>query len=238
MPALKLLEMPPDVIRRRVMFALELLDPVTGRVVGDGVRPSVAGLAAPIKGQGGRFVWLDVDPPAQRQIMVDLVVDNRMYAAPGAPIQFSVDANDGKTAPAALLRRRELAITSSYVPPDGMTGAAGMVVEDAASGTALAGIEIAFACRYAGNQIFVAARNAVSDGGGAFSVFADDLGDIVPDPAPPAMAAGDISAWLEVTRPGAPAVLRYTGFLPLRLGRWTQLREALRWADLNNNPPQ
>jgi hypothetical protein len=237
MPGLQLLEMPPGKIQRRVMFALELLDPVTGRAVRDGLKPSVAGLPAPMKGPGGRFVWLDLDPPAQRQISVDLVIDNRMYGPPDTPIQFTVEANDGKSDPAAFLHRHKLSITSNYVPPDGTTGATGMVVEDAATKAPLADLQIAFACRYAGNQVFVAARKAISDAGGAFSIFADDMGDIVPDPAPPTAAGGDISAWLEVTRPGNPAELRYTGFLPLPLGRWTQLRKALLWAELNNNPP-
>jgi hypothetical protein len=237
MAGLQLLEMPPDVVRRRVMFALEFIDPVTGRVVGDGLVPRVKNLSPPFQAPGGRFVWLDVDPPAQRQIHVDLTIRNPMYAPPSDPIDFTAEANDGSVEPAILLQQWTLTITPRYVPPAGITSAVGMVVENAASKAPLAGIELSLALLHTGNQVFVGARKAVSDAGGAFTAIADGLGDIVPDPAPPT-ESGDIRAWLAVTRPGAPPVQRFTNFLPLRLGRLTQLRETVRWAELNNNPPQ
>lgn len=237
MAGLQLLEIPRDTIRRRVMFALEFLDPVTGRVVGDGLVPKAAGLSAPLQAPGGRFVWRDVDPPAQRDIVIDLAIRNPMYGPPADPIEFTIDPNDGQAEPAALLRQVTLTITPLYVPPDGLTSAVGMVVEDAATQAPLPGIALSLAFVHSGDQVFAAPRKAVSDAGGAFTAIADGLGDIVPEPAPPA-AGGDMLAWLAVTRPGTPPVQRFTDFLPLRFGRLTQLREAIRWAELHPNPPQ
>jgi hypothetical protein len=50
---------PPDVLARRVLFAVELIDPVTQSIVWRGLRVTPAGLQAkPIVNRSGRFVWL------------------------------------------------------------------------------------------------------------------------------------------------------------------------------------
>src|SRR5215204_2570315 len=60
----------PDEVKRRVMFALELVDPVTGRLAFEDMIVTAPGFAPPVRSASGRFVWIDVDPPAQRTVKV------------------------------------------------------------------------------------------------------------------------------------------------------------------------
>jgi hypothetical protein len=128
---------------------------------------------------------------------------------------------------------RALRPTGLYEPPEGMTGVAGWLVEDR-NKVAVPGAEISLAFRHAGNQIFVSGYKAVSDAEGRFVAVANDLGDVVPDPAPPGSDAG-ILAWLVAARPQSPS--RFSGFLPLRSGRLARIAAPLQWKDLKATPP-
>ncbi len=55
-----------DPVRRRVMFVLELADPLTGALAGPAMSARVEGLAAPERTSAGQFAWRDVDPPTCR----------------------------------------------------------------------------------------------------------------------------------------------------------------------------
>lgn len=228
----------PDLaIARRAMFALEFIDPVTGRIVGDGLRPSVDGLPAPRKGQSGRFVWLEDGAPVERDITVKLAIDNPMYGQPTQPsdLTFTVPANDASVPPSALLKRFTLSLSARYFPPEGVTGVTSMIVEAVNDATPLTDAAFALCVLHDEDQRFTSNREVRCDGGGAFIAFVDDLRDIVPQPAPKDLD-GDILGWLRVTRPESQA--RFTKFLPLRRGRMTQLRERIVWAELHEQTPE
>lgn len=239
MPASLSREVDIDTIGRRVMFALELVDPVTRRLVSKGIKPSIAGMPPPLKGPGGRFVWLETEVPARRDIKVELEISNSMFGMPSAQdLTFpGVPANDDTVRPDALLRRVELPLSSHYVPPDGITGVASIVVEDGPRSAPLAGLGCALCFIHDHDSRFTSKRIAVSDGAGGFTAFADDLDDIVPRPTPP-KEAGDVYAWLRLTRPAEGGAVRFSGFLPLRRGRLTQLREPVSWATATAQPPE
>jgi hypothetical protein len=53
------LQKEPDVLRRRVLFAVGLVDPLTGQFISSGIKVSVDGLVRPpIVNRTGYFVWL------------------------------------------------------------------------------------------------------------------------------------------------------------------------------------
>jgi hypothetical protein len=234
MPAIEPNEPGADRVARRVMFALEFLDPVTGRVVRDGLRPSVSNLPPPLKGQTGRFVWFETDAPAQRNIVVNLTIENPMYGPPApADLSFTIPPNDDHTGPGLLMKQVKLNVTHRYVPPAGVTGVASIVIEDADFSAVIAGATCAVAFFHDGNLVFTSSRIATSAESGEFVAFADDVGDIVPRPSGKTQA-GDILGWLKVSRNNQ---VKYTGFLPLRRGRLTQLREPISWANLLAQAP-
>ena len=68
----------PDEVKRRVMFALELVDPVTGRLAFADMVVTAPGFAPPVRSASGRFVWIDVDPPAQRTVKVTATSKRRI----------------------------------------------------------------------------------------------------------------------------------------------------------------
>ena len=102
------MEAPPwpahaDEVKRRVMFALQLVDPVTGRLAFEDMIVTAPGFARQIGSASGRFVWIDVDPPAQRTVMVKAASKRRIFA----PLEkaFEVPARDaGVTAADSVSR--------------------------------------------------------------------------------------------------------------------------------------
>jgi hypothetical protein len=236
MPAIEPNDPVADRIARRVMFALELLDPVTKAVVRDGVTPSVAGLSSPLKGHTGRFVWFETGVPVKRDIVLSLAIENPMYAPPdAAKLKFSIPANDGHASPGLFLRQVELKITAAFVPAEGITGVASMIIETAGVPTPVVGAKSTLAFLHDEGQVFRTASVATTDENGAFVAFADDVDDIVPQMSSKDQA-GDILAWLEISRGNNSP--KYTGFLPLRRGRLTQLRKAISWTSLVDDPPK
>lgn len=227
-----------DNISRRVMFALEFLDPVTKRIVTEGLQPSIAGFSPPLKGHNGRFVWLEESEPAQRDLAVTLAVSNPMYGQPDIEdLQFDdVPPNDGQTRPERLLERVELPISPNYVPPDGLIGVRSMLIDAEESGVPIPKARCMLAFFHDGEQRFTSERVAITDERGAFAALADDLDDIVPRASPPG-SDGNLLGWLAVDRSDDLEPIKFTGLLPLFRGRMTQLRRPISWAALNEGPP-
>jgi len=220
-----------DRTQRRVMFAMDFRDPVTQRTVTDGLQVAAEGLGPPVRARSGLFVWFDLDPPAQRQIRVTATSTNNFYLPYDEVITTPEHVPN---IPASSLRMpRLLRPTGLYEPPEGLTGAAGWLVEDDALAP-VADAEVAIAFRHASNQDFISAYLAATDAAGGFVAVASDLGDVRPDPAPPG-AEANILGWLVVTRPSLPP--RFTSFLPLRAGRLVRLAAPLLWKDLENQSP-
>jgi hypothetical protein len=220
-----------DRLERRVMFAMDFRDPVTRLPVAEELKVAAEGLGPPVRAPSGLFVWFDLDPPAQRQVKVTAISTRKRYA----------DFEEVITAPehvpdipaSSLVMPRALRPTGLYEPPEGMTGVAGWLVEDEHK-VPVPGAEISLAFRHAGNQDFVSAYRAVTDSDGRFVAVANDLGDVVPDPAP-AGSEARILGWLEIGREGET---RYSAFQPLRTARLARVAAPFLWASLDSAPPQ
>lgn len=79
------LQKEPDLLRRRVLFAVGLVDPLTGEFVSSGMRVSVDGLLRqPIVNRTGYFVWL-VEGDA-RPSEVRVVPDGAPYESETVPV--------------------------------------------------------------------------------------------------------------------------------------------------------
>jgi len=220
-----------DRTQRRVMFAMDFRDPVTRLPVTQGLQVAAEGLGSPVRARSGLFVWFDLDPPAQRQIRVTAISTSNAYLPYEEVI--TAPAHVPNIPASSLCMPRTLRPTGLYEPPEGLTGAAGWLVEDEALAP-VADAELAIALRHAGNQDFVSTYLAAADAAGGFVAVANDLGDVRPDPAPPG-AEANILGWLVVTRPSLPP--RFTGFLPLRAGRLVRLAAPLLWKDLATQSP-
>ena len=220
-----------DRTQRRVMFAMEFRDPVTRLPVTDGLQVAAEGLGAagPCALRPVRLVRSRSAGAAPDQ------GDRHLHEQSYLPYDEVITTPEHVVGiPASSLRMpRVLRPTGLYEPPEGLTGAAGWLVEDEAMAP-VADAELAIAFRHAGNQDFVSTYQAAADAAGGFVAIANDLGDIRPDPAPPG-ADANILGWLVVTRPSLPP--RFTGFLPLRAGRLARLAAPLLWKDLATLSP-
>ena len=123
----------PDVIERRVLFAVELIDPVTQRLVSDGIAVSAAGVSGmPIRSRSGRFVWLVEGSAWPTAITV---------TATGAP--FAAHRQAGPPPPAdiasatAAERRVRIVLrpTPAYPFDTGLTLVRGILREQPGSGS-------------------------------------------------------------------------------------------------------
>jgi hypothetical protein len=220
-----------DRLERRVMFAIEFRDPVTRLPVTEELKVVAEGLAPPVRAPSGLFVWFDLDPPAQRQIKVTAISTRKKFADFDEVIIAPEHVRDIPAS--SLVMPRALQPTGLYEPPEGMTGVAGWLAEDGHK-VAVPGAEISLAFRHAGNQVFVSAYKAVTDADGRFVAVANDLGDVVPDPAP-AGSEARILGWLEIRRGGET---RYSAFQPLRTARLARVAAPFFWASLDSAPPQ
>lgn len=107
--------------RRRVLFALELLDPVSLQPVSDGVRVTTTGLVGrPIRNSSGQFVWLEegATPLRVRVDPQDLPYEFEDRAAPLPP---------------ARLLRIVLRPAPGYAVDSGVTAVSGSLYESVAS---------------------------------------------------------------------------------------------------------
>jgi hypothetical protein len=97
---------------RKVMFALELIDPVSFELVSDGVAVTATGLARqPIVNHGGQFVWL-----------AEAATPLRVQVDPGA-LRYEAEDLPAPLPPARLLRV-VLRPRPGYVVPGGVTAVA------------------------------------------------------------------------------------------------------------------
>jgi hypothetical protein len=132
----------PELSRRRVLFAVALVDPVTGARVSRDVRVIADGLSGqPIISHSGFFVWLAEG--AARPNSVRVVPDGAPYrpatvAVPALPDPPPEDP--GQASPVVDSTQRLLRIvlrpSDAYPFPDGVTLLYGRLLETAAAGAA------------------------------------------------------------------------------------------------------
>lgn len=107
-----------EAFRRRVLFAVELLDAVTLTRVTEDVRVVAEGLEGrPIVNASGHFVWLDEDFAQLRKVTVD---------PKKLPYQFTERSAAEITRPLTTI---ELAPRAHYAFAGGMTGVRGALIE-------------------------------------------------------------------------------------------------------------
>lgn len=116
----------PEEFKRSVLFAVELIDPVTREIVFRGVRVIAAGLSGkPIINRSGRFVWLREGDVRPSSITVDPGRESYAPATVSAP-QFPADLDDATEAQRLL--RIQLIPARAYVFPDGITAVRGRLL--------------------------------------------------------------------------------------------------------------
>lgn len=217
---------PDKPVERWVMFAVEFLDPITGFRVAEGLRPRVQNLPPPLVNRSGRFVWRLDTSPEKRSIHMDLEIENRMYGPPADPLDFDIEANDGTTPPAMLLKSFTLTTTALYRPPDGMTAAAGRLVKGGGSKDPLPGVEIFIETAHdAGTATFASSHTARTDARGEFVAVLAGLTHEKLDLH--ASESGALDAWLTL-KSGAASLSR-NPVPALRRGRLTYLNTPLKW---------
>lgn len=222
--------MPPaalmEQVSRKVVFALELLDPITGLAVTCGIAPSIPGLPPANATPSHRFVWRDDGPPQARQVDVALEIANPQYLPPSAALQFNLPANDGTASPATLLRQASLRTTALYQPPEGAMAVIGTLREGNGSTTPIADAEITVEISHSGGTgQHQSSHTAITGSNGDFIAVLAGLTDEVPDPEPG--APGAIAGWLRVRTPAGTKLRAIDP--PLRPGRTTALRSPVKW---------
>lgn len=107
--------------RRRVLFAIELLDAVTLSRVTQGVKVSADGLhGKPMVNASGMFVWLDEDINQLEKIVID----------PTTLPYESLEVEPAQVRPLPALTTIQLQPRVDYVFAPGITGLRGTLVED------------------------------------------------------------------------------------------------------------
>ena len=123
-----------DRLNRRVLFAVELIDPVTQVMVYRGVSVRAAGLEAkPIVSHSGRFVWLEEGTAWPEAITVDTgrlpFVPHVAVPPPRPPDLLTATAEERRV-------RISLRPTLAYPMDDGITVIRGALFESASPGAA------------------------------------------------------------------------------------------------------
>ncbi|MEH2530782.1 hypothetical protein V1277_002841 [Bradyrhizobium sp. AZCC 1588] len=129
----------PDLLRRRILFAVALVDPISGALVSEGVRVEADGLVGkPIVNRSGHFVWLAEG--AARPNAVTVTPENRPFEPetrnvapipdPPAedPLQPAIPIDQTARRLRILLRP-----TPAYPFPDSVTQLHGRLQETAAA---------------------------------------------------------------------------------------------------------
>lgn len=123
-----------DPLDRRVLFAVELIDPVTRATVYQGVSVRAAGLIArPILSRSGRFVWLEEGTAWPDAITVDtgrLPFAPHVAAPPPRPSDLSTAGAEDRRV------RISLRPTVAYPIEEGTTAIRGRIFDSAAAGSA------------------------------------------------------------------------------------------------------
>jgi hypothetical protein len=227
-----------DHVVRKVMLALEFVDPLSGMPVTRGLKVTVQGLGAPQRVTAARFIWLLKGEPAAQDIVVEAVSTDLRFRDLTATI--AVPANDGETKPAALRKPLLLEPTGLNLPPAGMTSVGGMLIDDNDPPGGIADAKVTIQLRDIGTQTFTASYTAVSDPRGGFVAAAPDFHKAAPTPAPPPVPGGppapegSVVGWLEIRKGG---VTHYTAPLALRPGRLLRLPAPLQLSTLSQAPP-
>lgn len=230
----------PDIIKRRVMVALELVDPVTGRLAGADMRVSGPGFAVPSITRAGQIVWTDPQPPLDpadpapppdRQLAIEAVARQGQYAAYARTLTLPVRPKD---VPPPVYRDT-LVPTGLYRPPPGRLAAAGMLIDAAATRQPILGAKV---------RIWLQSRNdaaaldsnyeAISDARGGFVTVVGDLAGDAPMPQKPPAPDGALVGWIAFT---VGASTRHSPLLPLRQSRLFQAPAPFVWATLAAAPP-
>lgn len=218
-----------DVVRRRAMFAIEFRDPVSGALAGEAMVASAKGLAPPRLTRAGQLVWLDVEPPAARQVEIRAEARRKQFAPYAATIAVPARA------PQAAMHVEQVTLvpTGLYEPPDGRLAAAGMLVDGARLPIAGAGVRLMLR---ATDDLapLLSDHQALTDERGGFVAVDGDLAGETPLRASPPGPEGGLVGWLEVT---VAAVTRHTPLLPLRKARLFRIPAPLVWTDLLAAPP-
>ena len=215
-----------DVIPRRAMFVLELIDPVTGSPAGAALDASAKGLRAPSLTQAGQFVWLDLDPPAERDIAIRAVARAGDYA-PWQGVR-TVPARVTGQPPTVL--RELLQPTGTYRPPDGRIAAAGMLIADKTARQPIAGAEVVLVLD--ADTLGAEMRSsliAITDTRGGFVAVGTGFLDRVPLPAPRPAPDGSVTGRVEVTWQNTTRSRPVT----LRAGKLNYLSDPLIWGEPN-----
>lgn len=230
----------PDTVKRRVMVALELVDPITGRLAGPDMRISGPGFATPSVTRAGQIVWTDPQPPLDpgaptappdRKLAVGAIANGGQYAPYARTLTLPVRP---KNVPPPVYRDT-LVPTGLYQAPPGRLAAAGMLIDAAASRAPVAGAVI---------RIWLQSRNdaaaldgnyqAISDDRGGFVTVVGDLAGDAPMPQKPPSPDGAVVGWIAFT---LGAITRHSPLLPFRQGRLYRAPAPFVWAVLAAAPP-
>jgi hypothetical protein len=132
----------PELVRRRVLFAVALVDPVTGARVSRDVRVFADGVSGPpIVNRSGLFVWLAegaARPKTVRVVPKGAPFGPETVAVPALPDPPPDDSSQPsmRVDPAQRLLRIVLRPTDGYAFPDGVTLLHGRLLETATPGAA------------------------------------------------------------------------------------------------------
>jgi hypothetical protein len=223
-----------DNVRRRVMFALELADPITRRLVGKEMTVTAPGYAPPLQSPSGRYVWLDINPPAQRTIKLQAVSKHGVFGT--LDEEFDVPPHLPNMPASALLKRFELTPTGLYEPPVGMIAAAGMLIDSASSRAPVAGAAVRIQLRrQSDSNILTSDYAGRTDSRGGFVAVMPDLGDQRPLAVPAPAPEGGIVGWLRFDWPGGP--IRFSELQDFRNGRQLRVPAPLVWDELRSSVP-
>ncbi|MFN7398625.1 MAG: hypothetical protein ACK5SX_06065 [Sandaracinobacter sp.] len=215
-----------DLKLRRAMFVLELVDPVTNRPVGASFEARAKGLRPPGLTQAGQLVWIDVDPPAQR----DVAISARALAGDYAPWDtVQTVAKRIKDQPPTLIRHN-LQPTGAYRPPDGRIAAAGMLIDDKTVRAPIAGATVLLVLD--SDTLGAEMRSslaAVTDARGGFVAAGVGFADRVPRPASRPAPDSAVKGRVEVTWQGNTRSRPVT----LRAAQTNYLADPLIWGEPN-----
>ncbi|RSU75606.1 hypothetical protein BRX37_11215 [Sphingomonas sp. S-NIH.Pt3_0716] len=227
-----------DRVKRRVLLALELVDPVTGQLAGEQMTVTAPGFRPPTITKLGQFVWIDPEPPANRTVTIEAVATRGQFAPYSATVAVPMRAPQTPV----LVQRATLTPTGLYEPPAGRLGVAGMLVEDAAVDppVPVADAKVKIMLQSASDAgPLDGAYTGVTDVRGGFVAMVGSLGDDAPMPrvpttADPRVADGAIIGWISVERAGAP---RFSALLPMRRNQLFRAPTPFGWAALSATEP-
>lgn len=218
----------PNRLTRRVQFALELVDPLTGTTVSRGMRVEAKAADGrptgeePVVNRSGRFVWLERDQP-RRPAIASIAYDPGRLPFAGGEIKLAGGP------PADKLVSERLTLSQTYAVPLGVTAIRGRLIRK--NGTDIlpiagAAVQIAWAMGQADTWIppfpkkAADLRNgeAVTDGNGQFLVFArlprprTRVSEYLGSPLPGGQAPNDPNIDLDVVLGRVLARLQITRF--------------------------